>query len=154
MLLSHTALSLSKYNIPLWYTTLSSTLMVNWHISDDLKMAALRLQTCKCDFIREILCIVKFSCKTSNHAQCRYCLTGSVVKAEVIKCGCPWKSLHTDVSSIPFSLLTTNQCYFSMNISNISKPIIFSLLQPSIESYDRLVSVSNRFKKWHLNGIQ
>ena len=58
--------------------------MVNWHISDDLKMAALRLHAHGRDSLREILRIVKFSRKTFNRAQRRYRLTGSVAKAEVI----------------------------------------------------------------------
>jgi hypothetical protein len=43
--------------------------MVNRHISDDLKMAALRLHVRGRDSLREILRIVKFSRKTFNRAQ-------------------------------------------------------------------------------------
>jgi transposase len=71
--------------------------MVNRRISDDLKMAALRLHARGRDSLREILRIVKFSRKTFNRAQRRYRLTGSVAKAEVIGRGCPQKSLHADV---------------------------------------------------------
>ena len=71
--------------------------MVNCHISNDLKMAALRLRACGRDSVREILHIVRFSRKTFNRAEQRYRLTGTVAKAQAIGRGRPWKALHEAV---------------------------------------------------------
>ena len=71
--------------------------MVNRQISDDLKMAALRLKACGHDSVQEILQIVQFSRKTFNQAQQRYHFTGTVAKAQAIGRGWPRKALHEDV---------------------------------------------------------
>ena len=76
---------------------ISTTTMVNRHISDDLKMATLRLKACGHDSLQEILQIVQFSWKTLNRAEHRYHQTGTVAKAQAIGRGRPRKALHEDV---------------------------------------------------------
>ena len=78
-------------------TLISPSTIVNRQISDDFKMAALRLKAHGRDSVWEILQIVQFSRKTFNQAQRRYHLTGTVAKAQVISRGWPWKALHEDV---------------------------------------------------------
>ena len=68
-------------------TLLSRYTMVNRRISDDLKMAALRLKARGRDPIEEILQIVGFSRRTFERARHRYHHTGTVTKAEAIGCG-------------------------------------------------------------------
>lgn len=71
--------------------------MVNRRISDDLKMAALRLKARGRDSIEEILQIVGFSRRTFERARRRYHHTGTVTKAEAIGRGRPRKALHADI---------------------------------------------------------
>jgi transposase len=71
--------------------------MVNRCISDDLKMAALRLNARGRDSVSEILKIVCFSRKTFRRAQRRYNATGTVAKAQVIGRGRPRKAVRGDV---------------------------------------------------------
>ena len=81
--------------------------MVNRRISDDLKMAALRLRARGRDSTSEILKIVGFSQKTFYRIQSKYRQTGTVAKAEAIGRGRPRKALHGDVST-SFDLLITS----------------------------------------------
>jgi len=71
--------------------------MVNRRISDDLKMAVLRLKARGRDTLTEILQIVRFSRKTFYNVQRRYHETGTVAKAQAIGRGRPRKALHGDV---------------------------------------------------------
>ena len=71
--------------------------MVNRCISDDLKMAALRLKARGRDTLTEILEIVRFSCKTFYNVQRRYHAVGSVAKAQAIGRGRPRKALRGDI---------------------------------------------------------
>lgn len=71
--------------------------MGNRRISDDLKMAALRLKARGRDSIPEILDIVRFSQRTFYRLRQRYRHTGSVAKAEAIGRGRPRKALHGDI---------------------------------------------------------
>jgi len=71
--------------------------MVNRRISDDLKMAALRLKARGRDTLPEILDIVKFSRRTFYKTQHRYQQTGSVAKAAAIGRGRPQKMIPGDI---------------------------------------------------------
>ena len=71
--------------------------MVNRHISDDLKMAALRLKARGRDSLKDIIQIVQFSPKTFYRAQRRYRQFGTVAKAQAIGTGRPRKALHQDI---------------------------------------------------------
>jgi hypothetical protein len=59
--------------------------MVNRHISDDLKMAALQLKARGHDTVTEILKIVCFSHKTFYNVQQQYHAVGSVAKVHVVR---------------------------------------------------------------------
>jgi hypothetical protein len=73
------------------------TTMVNCHISDDLKMAALRFKARGHDTIDEILQIVQFSRKTFYRVQHQYRRVGTVAKAQAIGRGRPCIALHGDI---------------------------------------------------------
>jgi len=71
--------------------------MVNRCISDDLKMAALRLKARGRDSVTEILDIVRFSHNTFRRAQRRYNQVGTVAKAQAIGRGHPRKAVRGDI---------------------------------------------------------
>ena len=70
--------------------------MVNRRISDDLKLAALRLKACGRDSVSEILDIVGFSKKTFYRVQGQFRRIGTVAKANAIGRGRPRKILLAD----------------------------------------------------------
>ena len=70
--------------------------MVNCCISDDLKLAMLRLKACGCDSVSKILDIIGFSKKTFYCVQGQYQWIGTVAKANAIGCGRPQKILLAD----------------------------------------------------------
>ena len=76
---------------------LFSATMVNRRISDDLKLAVLRLKACGCDSVSEILDIVGFSKKTFYHVQGQFRRIGTVAKANAIRHGRPQKILLADM---------------------------------------------------------
>lgn len=67
--------------------------MVNCHISDDLKMAALQLKARGHNSTSEILQIVQFSWKMFYNIHCQYHATGTVTKAQAIGRGQPQKAI-------------------------------------------------------------
>ena len=70
--------------------------MVNRRISDDLKLAALRLKARGRDSVSEILDIVGFSKKTFYRVQGQFRRIGTVAKANAIGRGRPQKILLAD----------------------------------------------------------
>jgi len=70
--------------------------MVNRRISDDLKLAALRLKARGRDSVSEILDIVGFSKKTFYRIQGQFRRIGTVAKADAIGRGRPRKILLVD----------------------------------------------------------
>ena len=70
--------------------------MGNRRISDDLKMAALRLRA-RGDSVNDIVDIVKFSRKTFFRIQNQYRRRGTVAKAKVLGAGRPRKARRADV---------------------------------------------------------
>ena len=63
---------------------IARVIMVNRRISDDLKMAALRLKARGRDSVTEILEIVRFSLSTFYRVQHRYHEVRTVAKAQAI----------------------------------------------------------------------
>ena len=70
--------------------------MVNCRISDDLKLAALRLKARGHDSVSEILDIVSFSKKTFYRVQGQLRRIGTVAKANAIRRSRPRKILLAD----------------------------------------------------------